>query len=91
MAINPEEQEKQPQRPGTAVQILIEVSTQGQINVRGFPGDMTQSLRILSAAQELVVNFFVKAAMEGRMKNNNQVEESRIIKPANMVNVVGRG
>lgn len=78
--------------PTVAIQIKINVLSDGSMRVFGFPKHHDTASQMLEMATRVVNKYFIQKAKEGKLDDDNQETESKILMPdKRIITPVGRG
>lgn len=73
------------------MEIKIQVTNDGRVGVVGFPKNMVDATRIMTAALNSVVEFFGQYAKDGNLDKNGTIVESKIVPISNKIIVPKNG
>ena len=74
-----------------AMQVTINVTKDGRLNVNGFPTNLQGAQQVLHGASDAITAYFIGQAKAGKLDDQGNVIESKIIpanKPILMPNVM---
>lgn len=66
-------------QPKYAARIVINVHHDGNVEVKGFPMQFGAAMEIMSSGMKAVAAFFLNAAMQGKLSQAGQAEQSSIL------------
>jgi len=61
--------------------IRINFFSDGSLNVNGFPNSLDMALSSMDQAKNTVIKYFIKAAKENRLNDQNIVDGGNIVVP----------
>ncbi len=73
------------------MEIKIQVTNDGRVGVVGFPKNMVDATRIMTAALNSVVEFFGQYAKDGKLDKNGTIVENKIVPISNKIIVPKNG